>query len=134
MKFIRIREASTLPCASPKEIYESMQDEAVIDRECMWVLHLNTKLLLIEKELVSMGILDQSMVHPREVFKRAIVNSASSIITVHNHPSGSLIPSKEDKIAWKQLRDAGEILKIPVLDNLIISSDGFYSETERGRL
>jgi len=129
-----VKESTEEKLNSPAKIYEFMQSEAKIDRECVWVLHLNSKLKLIEKELVSMGTLDAAPVHPREVFKRAILNSSSSIIVVHNHPSGDPTPTEEDMKVAKRLRQAGEILSIPLEDFLVISSKGYTSFAEKGML
>ena len=127
LRFMMVKEASEEKLNSPKKVYEFMRGEAEIDRECVWVLHLNTKLKLIEKELVSMGTIDTALVHPREVFKKAILNGSSSIIVVHNHPSGDPRPAEEDKKAAKRLRQSGEILGIPVKDFIVIGSKGYTS-------
>jgi DNA repair protein RadC len=76
---------------------------------------------------VSRGILNSSMVHPREVFKRALLNNASAIFCLHNHPSGNVLPSTDDLEATVRLKKAGEILGIKVLDHLIVGEDDFYS-------
>jgi len=134
VKLLQVREVTNEKAKSPRWIAEIMKEEAKADRECFWVLHLNTKLEIIEKELVAMGLVDATIVHPREVFKKAIVNGVTNIITVHNYPSGDLTPSSEDKAIWRQLEQAGNILGIPVQDNLIISSEGYYSEVDNGVL
>ena len=131
LRFMMVKEATEEKLNSPSKIYKFMQGEAKIDRECVWVLHMNSKLKLIEKELVSMGTLDAAPVHPREVFKKAILNSSSSIIVVHNHPSGDPRPTEEDKKIAKRLKQAGEILSIPVEDFLVISSKGYTSFAEK---
>jgi len=92
-----VKEATEEKLNSPEKIYRFMQGEAKIDRECVWVLHLNSKLKLIEKELVSMGTIDTALVHPREIFKKAILNGSSTIIVVHNHPSGTQHRPKKTK-------------------------------------
>ena len=97
------------------------------DREFFVVLGLNTRKKVIYKDVVFIGTLDASVVHPREVFKTAILRSASCIITVHNHPSGGLQPSEEDLSVWRQLEEAGEIIGITVLDNLIVTQEDYYS-------
>ena len=129
LKILKIRESSGQNLTSAKEIVELMAEEAKADRECFWVIHLDTTLKVIEKDLVALGILNAALIHPREVFKKAIINSAANIITIHNHPSGGANPSDEDKNTWRRLNEAGELLQIPVLDNLIITPNGnFYSE------
>lgn len=129
VKLLQVREAKGDIVNSPDAIARLMTEEGKADREAFWVLHLNAQHRLIEKELVALGVLNGAPIHPREVFKKAILNSAQAIITVHNHPSGSLTPSGNDKEIWQRLKEAGEIIGIEVLDNLIITPDGkFYSE------
>ena len=131
INLLEVREATGIVIKSPRTVLKGMGDEIRADRECFWVLHLNTHYAVIEKELISIGILDAAVIHPREVFKRAILNSAKAIITVHNHPSGNTQPSENDKFIWSKLRESGEILDIEVLDNLIVTPQGnFYSEKE----
>ena len=98
------------------------------DREAFIVLLMNTKNRIIAEEVVSVGILDGSLIHPREVFKAAVAGSAAAIIIAHNHPSGDPAPSKEDQEVTRRLRDAGKILGIPVLDHVIVAPEGgFFS-------
>ena len=126
VKLLKVRESTGERIGSPSQAYELLREEASADRECMWVLHLNIQMEVIEKELVAMGTLGQSVCFPREIFKKAILNSADGIITVHNHPSGRLEPSQEDRQVWERLDKAGEILNIRVHDHLIVSVKGFY--------
>ena len=132
IKLLQVREASGETVTKAEDVTKFMAEEGKADRECMWVLHLNAQNQIIEKELVTMGILDSSYVHPREIFKKAIINSAQSIITVHNHPSGHKEPSADDKKTWLNLTKAGEILDIPVLDNMIITPKGESYSEQRG--
>ena len=133
LKLLRVKEASGENICSPDVVAKTMKEEAKADRECFWILHLNCRNMVIEKELISIGIADSALVHPREVFKKAIVNGAKNIITVHNHPSGSADPSYQDLETWKKLKKCGEILEIPVLDNIIITPSGsYFSENEQG--
>lgn len=127
LKILRIKAANGERLASTEDVVSIMEEEAYADRECLWVLHINIKNRIIEKELVSMGILDSSYASPREVFKKAILNSASAIIVVHNHPSGDSSPSVDDMKVLKRLEHAGDILDIPVIDFIIISPDGHWS-------
>ncbi len=134
LKLIQVGEAQGDAISLPDQIWKSMAEESKADRECFWVLHLNTKNMVIEKELISIGTLDSATVHPREVFKSAIVNSSSSIVTVHNHPSGDPAPSRDDLELWKRLVEIGKLVGIPVIDNIIIGMDGFYSQKGAGLL
>ncbi|WP_349255188.1 JAB domain-containing protein [Trichlorobacter sp.] len=113
---------------SPCQICDRFSREMMaLDRECFIVLHLDGKNRIVARELVSVGSLQQSIVHPREVFKGAVLNGSASIICLHNHPSGDPKPSPEDLIITKRLQEAGEILGIKVLDHLIIGDRSAYS-------
>jgi DNA repair protein RadC len=104
-----------------------------VDREHFVGLYMNTSNNLITIHTVSIGTLNSSLVHPREVFKLALMVNAASIIVSHNHPSGNAEPSQEDLAITKQLVEAGKILGIPVHDHVIITEgNGFTSFTERG--
>lgn len=100
------------------------------DREHFVILMLNVKNIPIGINTVSIGSLNSSIVHPREVFKPAILASAAAIILGHNHPSGDTVPSKEDIGTTKRLKEAGELLGIQVLDHVIIG-EGFFSFKEQ---
>jgi len=99
-------------------------------KEYFYALFLDTKNRIIREELISVGTLNASMMHPREVFHPAIQASCNSVILVHNHPSGDCKPSDEDKEVTKTLIDAGKILGVNVLDHIIIGKDTFYSLKE----
>ena len=93
---------------------------ADVDRECFVMIGLDTKNKVIGANIVSQGTLNASLVHPREVFKAAILMNAASIVIGHNHPSGDAKPSSEDIKITKRLVKAGEILDIPVIDHVVI--------------
>ena len=97
------------------------------DREKFICMHLNTKNQLISFEVVSTGSLSNSIVHPREVYKSAILANAKSVIFMHNHPSGDPEPSGDDIRITNRLEKAGNILDIEVLDHIIVAQNGFYS-------
>ena len=102
------------------------------DREQLDILCLSTQSKVIAIHTVSIGSLNSSIVHPREVFKAAILANSASIILVHNHPSGDPTPSDEDIKLTKRLCEAGKILGITVLDHVIIGDGRFESLTESG--
>ena len=81
-----------------------------------------------------MGTINKSVVHPREIFKNAYLTSASGIICIHNHPSGDVTPSSEDKYLTKALVDIGKLQNIPVIDHIIIGEDNYFSFMESGLL
>ena len=96
-------------------------------REMFYVLLLNARHEALRQETISVGSLNASIVHPREVFKPAILASACSVILIHNHPSGDPEPSEEDLSITKRLVEAGELLGIGVLDHVIIAGRGVCS-------
>ena len=89
---------------------------------------------VVGNRIITVGLVNHSLVHPREVFADAITDRAASVILVHNHPSGTLEPSKQDILMTKQLVEAGAILGIKVLDHLIVSKKGHLSMKEKGLL
>jgi len=118
-----------------EDVYRYFVDELEIkNKEHFYVLFLDTKNRIIGEELVSVGTLNASLIHPREVFSPAIKACANSIILVHNHPSGECEASKEDEEITKVLKGAGDLLGINVLDHVIIAKDNFTSFKEKGSL
>lgn len=99
-------------------------------REEFHIVTLNTKLRIIGSHQISIGTLDASLVHPREVFKVAIRDSASCILLVHNHPSGDPTPSREDRFVTDKLTDVGETIGISVLDHIVVAKEGCISIRE----
>lgn len=111
--------------------HERLKDEK---QENFYVLILNNQNNIIKEELISKGILDSAILHPREVFRHAIKNSAARIILVHNHPSGNPQPSQEDLEITERLRNAGEELGVKVLDHVIVGKDEWWGWKERKRI
>ena len=109
-----------------------MEEMRILKKENFRVLILNCKGEIISKEQIAVGTLTSAIVHPREVFHNAVRKSAQAVILIHNHPSGSVIPSKEDLDITKRLVDAGEILGIEVLDHIIIGDGEFLSFSQKG--
>ncbi|RMF56555.1 MAG: DNA repair protein RadC, partial [Calditrichaeota bacterium] len=103
-----------------------------LKKEVFMILVLNSANILIRDVKISEGILNSSLVHPREVFRAAILESAASIILVHNHPSGEVQPSQEDRAITRRLVEAGKLMDIPVLDHIIIGDETFFSFREGG--
>jgi len=104
------------------------------DRENFYVLHLNAKNIILGKELISIGSLTNSIIHPREVFKGAILNNSASIICVHNHPSGDPSPSEEDIAITHRLLAAADIIGIEILDHVIIGNGRCFGLISEGGL
>lgn len=125
--------------SSPEAVTSFMQSvmEHIHDKEAMMAVFLDTKNRVIDYEEVSLGTINSSIVHPREIFRGAVINKANAIILCHNHPSGNLTPSGEDKTITLRLKEAGKLMGIEVLDHVIISGiekDRYYSFKESGVL
>ena len=130
----QVRNPGRPMISSPADVDRLLRGRiANLDRENFVVVLLNTKNEVIESPLVSVGTLSAALVHPREVFKPAIRVSAASVILAHNHPSGKVEPSREDREVTGRLVESAEILGIEVLDHVILG-DGFYSMKEHGKL
>ena len=126
-----INNDNNIKITSSKDIFNLIKSDVENNKqEYFYALYLDNKNKLIEKRLLFIGTINQSLVHPREVFKYAYINSASSIVIVHNHPSGDITPSKEDINITNVLKELGSINKIPILDHIIIGHNKYYSFNE----
>ena len=105
-----------------------------LPREQFSVLALNTRNKPLSHEVISSGSLNGSLVHPREVYLHAILQSAAAIVVCHNHPSGDPAPSREDRELTKRLAEAGRVLGIGLLDHVILGEGSYWSFKERGEL
>lgn len=105
---------------TPEDIYQVCKDLGQLAQETFQILCLNTKNNLMNRHMITLGLADASLVHPREVMRPAIVESAAALVLVHNHPSGDPTPSAEDIRITKQLIEASRIIDIKLLDHVII--------------
>jgi DNA repair protein RadC len=120
---------------SALQVFEHLNDEFRDRRkEYFMALLLDGKNRIIKRVQISEGSLNQSIVHPREVFSVAVRESAAAMILLHNHPTGDPTPSAEDLEVTRRLCEAGELMGIKVLDHIIIGEDGFYSFADKGHL
>ena len=117
---------------TPEEVFRYLAEMQKLTKEQFRGLYLNTRNRLIHDEVISMGSLNLSVVHPREVFRPAVEYGAAAVILAHNHPSGDPEPSPEDIKITKQLVEAGKLMEIEVLDHLIIGEEKFVSLKEKG--
>jgi DNA repair protein RadC len=133
--FVRDHAPSRLaPIRGPEDVALACKRLQSAQREVFAVLLLNARHEMMRRVTVSVGSLNASIVHPREVFKPAVLASAASIILVHNHPSGDPEPSEEDLTITKRLVGVGELLGIGVLDHVIVSRRGVVSLRALGLL
>lgn len=134
LKVVRERRPGYGPAArirTAQDVYEVFRTRAEeSDREVFLTLPLDGKNQVLGFHVVSVGSLTAALVHPREVFKLAILASAAAIILVHNHPSGDPEPSAEDRAITERLKQAGELLGIKVIDHVIIGDGRFRSFAE----
>ncbi len=133
-----VRESSGECLRAPADVYRVCEDIANLAQEAFTVLALDVKYRLINRHLITLGLADASLVHPREVFRTAIaVDGAVALLLAHNHPSGDPTPSAEDLRITRQLVQAGKIIDIKVLDHVIIGRPrdgrpGFVSLRDAG--
>jgi DNA repair protein RadC len=119
------------PCIGrPRDVVGLLTDIKDEKKEFFIALFLNARNQVIKKETISIGSLNASLVHPREVFSPAVGSSAASVILAHNHPSGDVTPSREDVELTKRMVQAGELMGIEVLDHLVVASERFLSMKE----
>lgn len=117
----------------PSDVYARMGPRLRdLDHEEFHALLLTSQHRVIRDVLVTRGILDASLIHPREVFKPAIAESAAAVILVHNHPSGDPSPSPEDRVVTRQLEAAGRTIGIPVLDHVVLGDGAYTALSETG--
>lgn len=123
-----IIKLETIKVTSPKVIFDYYKS-IIGDKkqEYFYTVYLDNKKTVIKDKLLFIGTINRSIIHPREIFKEAYLSSASSIICVHNHPSNSVIPSEDDIMVTKKLKEAGDILGITINDHIIVGSDSYYS-------
>lgn len=122
---------------SPEAVLEVMAGElAQYDREVFCILNMKQNGQVINMNIVSVGTLSQSLVNPREVFKGSILSNASHIMAVHNHPSGSIKPSRADFLITQKLRVCGDMIGIPLVDHIIVGGNNgkLFSFREEGIL
>ena len=118
---------------SPESIYLYMKDILEMKtQEHIIALYLNTKGELIKRKTLFIGSLNSSLIHPREIFKYAVINSAATIILCHNHPSGDPTPSSNDIEITKVIHDSGKMMDIELLDHIIIGKEKYFSFKEKG--
>ncbi len=137
-----VREAPSIPAklkpfagvkfSSSDQVFKVLIDLKSMDVETFLCLHLDSKNTIKALQVVSIGSLSSSLVHPREVFRSAIINGAAAVILAHNHPSGDPAPSDEDLQITKRLCEVGKIVGIRCLDHIVIGSGRYFSFADQG--
>ena len=131
-RYHRIKENPIITTAS--RAYEYLHEYHHLDREHFIAITLDGASRVIGTHTISIGTLNQSLVHPREVFYPAIKDKAAAIIIAHNHPSGQLFPSRADKQVTTRLKDAGKLIGIDIIDHIILTPEGYFSFQESDTL
>lgn len=128
-KRVAIFSGETKPIIrQPTDLFDYFRDQmSLLTKEVFRVVALDTKNRIIKEQIVSEGTLNASIVHPRDVFRFAVIQSAASIILLHNHPSGDPTPSQEDLSITKRLVEVGKVMDIQILDHIIIAGGNFMS-------
>ena len=124
-RYHRIRHNPVISNANG--LYHYLEAYHDLDKEYFLAVTLDGASRVIDTHIISIGTLNQSLVHPREVFYPAIKDKAAAIILAHNHPSGQRTPSRADRQVTERLKEVGKLIGIEVLDHIILSSEGYYS-------
>ena len=131
---VKLEQLAGKPYTSSLEIFRAFCAMNERDVEQFIVLHLDTKNAIRTLQVVSTGTMNASLVHPREVFRTAILNGAARVIVLHNHPSGDPQPSEEDTAMTERLKEAGKIIGIALLDHIVVCQNRYYSFKDEGGL
>lgn len=140
LEVVTIRLKKDAPIMSNRPIHSPMdavrllgKELCELDREVICIVNLRTDGIPLNCNFVSVGVVDQSIAHPREIFKSSILSNATSMILIHNHPSGNLEPSKWDTILTDRMLKLGELIGIPVVDHIIVGGENkeYFSFKEK---
>ncbi len=131
---ILVRPVAEFRVSSPQEAYNLVRDLKRARKEQLVGLYLDAQNHLIQRETISVGALNTTRTHPREILQPAILHSARAFVLVHNHPSGSLEPSRDDLDFTRSIARAAELMGVGLTDHLIVSARGYLSLKERGVL
>lgn len=129
--FIKDKCGFNIYTSSPAQVFAEFKDLADSDQESLWILGMNTKNRVQCKEMVSLGGLDTAVVYPRVIFKRLLMTDSSSLIVVHNHPSGMPEPSNDDIRLTSEIKDGCKVFDIRLLDHVIIGEGTYFSFREK---
>lgn len=132
MKETNITVTNTKDIAKIFQDLLALEDELDQDQEHVYVLHVDARNTVKMVELVSLGTVNAALLHPREIYRRAVKEASVGIIVAHNHPSGNVEPSADDVATTKQLIHAGGILDIRLLDHIIFTKDTYFSFQDHG--
>ena len=119
---------------SASDVYSLLHEYSLKEKEHFLLVTMDGASKVIEKRVIHIGTLNQSLVHPREVFRPAILDNAAGVIISHNHPSGTLEASRADIQITQRLKEVAKLVGIELLDHVILSKEGYYSFSDEGLL
>ena len=134
MEYLRRNKEKVQRIRYPADILPLVETYAKRKQEYFLAITLDGAHVPIKKNVISRGLVNRTIIHPREVYRKAISQNAVAIIIAHNHPSGNVEPSEEDKEITQRLHEAGTVIGISLLDHIIFTKDGYYSFLEKGLL
>jgi DNA repair protein RadC len=132
--YIKEKIKSSNQLSTPEAVYNEMKELALADQESLWVIYVNTKNMILGKDMVSLGGIDSAGVDMRILFRRILLNNATSFFIVHNHPSNEIEPSKADIKLTEKVKQSAELLQIRLLDHIIVAENSYYSFSSKGLL
>jgi len=130
----RTRKRKYQPIRHPADIIPLISSYATKKQEHFLTVPLNGAHVPMSRNLITKGLVNRTLIHPREIFRRAIQQNAVAIILAHNHPSGNVQPSSEDKVVTERLQEASEVIGIRLLDHIVFAKDSYFSFLEHGLL
>ena len=125
--YVKEKVKSSNQLSSPEAVYNEMKELALADQESLWVIYVNTKNMILGKDMVSLGGIDSAGVDMKILFRRILQNNAVLFCIVHNHPSGEVKPSKQDIELTENVKNASKLLNLKLLDHIIIGENDYYS-------
>ncbi len=130
----KAKDSNVSKITNAQNVFEVFEEYSKKDKEHFLLLTLDGASKIINQYVIHIGTMNQSLVHPREVFRPAILDNAAGVIIVHNHPSGTLEASRADIQITKRLKEVSKIIGIDLLDHVILAKGGFYSLSDNGLL
>jgi len=133
-EIISIRKRKTVQIKTPVDVYNAIKRYGTNKQEVFIVITVNGSHEIITIHIATIGLVNKTIIHPREIFKHAFIDNAVSVIIAHNHPTGLLLPSLEDIKLTEEIIEVSEIMEIPVIDHIIFNKKGYYSFKEYGKI
>ena len=130
----KAKEMKIKKIKNAEEVYALLHEYADKEQEHFLLITLDAANKMIDHTVVFMGTLNQSLVHPRDIFRKALHDNAAGIIIAHNHPSGTLEPSRADIQITQRLKEAAQLVGIELLDHVILAKNGYYSFVDEGMI